>query len=132
MLTIFCASFVTLFASCKKSSDPYPGNSIIGNWEMYISYGGFGGQTVLKPGNGNVLKFQPTTYKIYSGGALIRSGQYKIIKDSFYMGAKIADRIIYDNEDNAVRTFIEVSNNHLRLFIDAYDAPSAEYIRVHL
>lgn len=43
---------------------------------------------------------------------------------------KIAERIVYDNEPNPVRSCEEVKSGTLTLTVDAYDAPSAFQVRV--
>jgi len=130
ILVIFTLSVLCLFHACKKSDDSNPGNSdsIIGTWELRISYGGQGGQTTYRPGNGTIYNFQAGAYRLFSKGWPIKKGTYKIVRDSSLSG--LTDRIVYDNEYNAIRIFEKVSNNRLLLVIDGFDAPSAEYARI--
>ena len=113
--------------SCKKEK---VSQSLIGTWELRTAYNGQGGKTDYAAGNGHLLKFTATTYQVYSGGSLLKSGMYTLVKDSSYMLGKIADRIVYDGEQNSVRSFAEIKSTNLTLTVDAYDGPSALYARI--
>ena len=118
-----------MLLSCKKEKAEVS-QSLIGTWELRTAYNGQGGKTDYAAGNGHVLKFTATTYQVYSGGSLLKSGTYTLVKDSSYMLGKIADRIVYDGEQNSVRSFAEIKSTNLTLTVDAYDGPSALYARI--
>jgi hypothetical protein len=121
LLLVFCVF------GCKKGKTILS-NSIIGTWELRTSFGGQGGQTNYQPGNGNYIKFADTTYALYSNHILKAVGTYMIRKDSAvaWMG-QTGHRIIYNNQENSIPTYITISHDTLRLWIYAYDAPSTIY-----
>jgi len=121
LLLAFCS-----FA-CKKERTTLS-NSIIGTWELRIGFGGQGGQTNYQPGNGTYFKFADSTYVLYSKNVLQKMGTYKIAMDNAvdWMG-QIGHRIIFNNEENSIPTYITISHDTLDLWIHAYDAPSAIY-----
>ncbi|MGZ3751265.1 MAG: hypothetical protein ACXVB0_07100 [Mucilaginibacter sp.] len=121
---------ISLCVNCKKDAIPVSA-SLIGTWELRENISGQTGQpTHYNTGNGNIMKFTATNYEIYSTNSLVKSGTYKVKKDTFSLDHTLRDRIIYDNQDNSIRTFFAIENNQLNLFIDAYDAPSVIYQRV--
>lgn len=110
--------------SCKKEKTSVsPG--IIGTWELRSSFNGQGGATNYHPGNGNYFKFADTTYALYSNNVLKTVGTYKIRKDSAVDWAgQTGHRIIFNNQENSIGTYITISHDTLDLWIHAYDAPS--------
>ncbi len=120
---------VFLSFSCKKEKASLS-QSVVGTWELRTDYNGQGGSTNYPPGNGRILKFTATAYEMYLNGQLQKSGVYELVKDSFYIMGKTGERIIYDNEQNSIRTFVEVSEQSLFLVVDADDGPSVKYGRL--
>jgi len=121
LLLVFCVF------GCKKEKTILS-NSIIGTWELRISFDGQGGQTNYQPGNGTYFKFADSTYVLYSKNVLQKVGTYMIRKDSAvdWMG-HTGHRIIFNNEENSIPTYITISHDTLDLWIYAYDAPSVIY-----
>lgn len=83
-------------------------------------------------GNGYLLKYQATDYQLYKGDTLIKSGQYRVVRDTLFGSSQLLNRIIYDGDNNGIRTFFNISHDTLHFRIDAYDAPSNDYVRVPL
>lgn len=129
VLTIFSLSVLSLFAGCKKHNY---NDSIVGNWELRVYYGGQGGMIQYPRGNGYLLKYQATDYQLYKGDTLIKSGQYRVVRDTLFGSSQLLNRIIYDGDNNGIRTFFNISHDTLHFRIDAYDAPSNDYVRVPL
>jgi len=113
--------------ACKKERATLS-NKITGTWELRTSFNGQGGGTNYQPGNGNYFKFADTTFALYSNNVLQNIGSYKIKKDSAvnWMG-QTGHRIIFNNEENSIPTYITISHDTLNLWIYAYDAPSTIY-----
>ncbi|MGN6803064.1 MAG: hypothetical protein ACTHJN_14270 [Ginsengibacter sp.] len=121
---------ISVFFLCCRKENTTASQSIVGTWELQTEYNGQGGSVNYPRGNGHVLIFTNTTYEVYSDGQLQNSGTYELTIDSSYMMGKLANRIIYDNQQNTIRNFVEVSSNTLFMRIDAYDAPSVKYMRL--
>lgn len=104
--------------------------SIIGTWEMRTGYSGQGGSTDFPAGNGKIFKFTNTDYARYDSGVIQNSGTYAIVKDTSGVTGEPGYRIIFDNQQNAIRIFITLSGNTFSLTVDAYDGPSVVYARI--
>lgn len=123
-LIISCT--ILFFNSCEK--DVATSSLIKGEWELRTAINGSTGTpTNYSSGNGTVLKFTETNYENYSGGKLIKSGSYKIVKDISAIKKEVFDRILYDNEYNSVKIFFKIENNKLNTWVDGYDAPATIY-----
>jgi hypothetical protein len=61
---------------------------------------------------------------------LLNRGSYSIVKEKFNLTGEMGNRIIYNHEENAERTFVDVVHDSLTLSEDAYDGGGALYIRV--
>jgi hypothetical protein len=105
--------------------------SIEGKWELEASFNGMtGGKSDYPPGNGKILKFGKTNYEILDKGQVVKSGIYRVVSEVSILTKLSGNRIIYDDETDSVRTFIEIKDGKLSYFIDAYDAGSAIYTRI--
>ena len=63
---------------CKKNANQGSG-SIAGTWELRTISGGM--TTQYAAGNGNIVAFAGTSYKIYKSGQVIKSGQFSVVQD---------------------------------------------------
>lgn len=92
-------------------------------------------------GNGNILDFTGTNYKIYKSGAVIKSGQFIVVKDTtvstsvclVFPKETYTNRVIYDSNFAATKIFYQIEGDSLTFFSGcyAYDAGHSEmYIRV--
>ncbi len=115
--------------SCKKESTSIS-STLVGTWELRTVYSGWAGSTNYTPGNGHYLKFTKSTFEIDTNRVRINSGSYRLVKEKFYLTGEIGDRIIYNNEENLLRTFVEVFHDSLTFSQDAFDGGGALYIRI--
>jgi len=117
-----------LLIACKKKDTEVDMVSIIGKWELKTSISGSTGQkTDYSSGNGNIFVFAKSNYQNYSDQKLIKSGTYKVVKGISMITNVMGNRIIYDNETDAVRVFIDTHDGNLNLNIDAVDGPATIY-----
>lgn len=124
--------------SCKKEHTS--GSSTIqGIWEERVVSGSF--TTTYPPGNGRTITFTMDRYVISAGGQVIRGGSYQLIRDPSAATetcldipqGQYANRIIYDGDTSARKTFIEVSGDKITFLTGcfAYDAgTSVGYARL--
>jgi hypothetical protein len=126
---------------CKKSTDR-SSDSIIGFWELRET------SAAMTPnidkyavGNGNILDFTGTNYKIYKPGSAIKSGQFTVVQDTtvstsvclVFPNEEYINRIIYDSNYAATKIFYQVEGGRLTFISGcyAYDAGHREvYERV--
>ncbi len=126
IVAILFAAFAILVVACKKE---VTSASVTGTWELRMDGGGWTPVTHYPAGNGRLITFTNTTYEIDSVGKTIGSGTYKIIKDKCLLTQETSDRIIYNNVNDNVKTFIKISNDTLSFIIDAYDASASVYVK---
>ena len=120
---------VAVFAliGCRKDSKSL---NLIGKWELRSTLNGLTGARTDHPaGNGSFLKFSEVRYESYFNDQLIKSGSFRIVMDRSAITEEPTQRIIYDNETDAVKSFIRIDGNELTVWIDAYDGPSMVYER---
>ncbi len=127
--SILLMLFLFLLGSCKKEG-VNNGQPIVGSWELRTAISGMTGvQTNYAPGNGNTLEFGKITYHTFNASQLVKSGTYKIIKDTSRINQQIFDRIVYDNELNTANSFFKIEGSSMTIWIDGYDAPAIIYER---
>ena len=79
-------------------------------------------------GNGNIIKFSETNYEMYENGQLKKSGPYSVLEDTtveetvclVFPDGQFTNRIIYDNDYNASKIFLEISGNKLSFVSGCY------------
>lgn len=85
---LFLLSMLPLVNSgCKKNAGPpsQPSSSITGSWELRaISGGMMPGQITYAPGNGNILTFSFTSYKLFNANTLVKTGQFIVTYDTTF------------------------------------------------
>lgn len=97
--------------------------SLVGNWELLEEQVGMTPVKNYAPGNGNRLEFTRTTYKRFSKGILMMSGNYTIVSDNTVLeetGLVLPDgefdnRIIFNKDTIATKTFINITKDKLTL-----------------
>jgi hypothetical protein len=119
----------SLIISCKKENTTIS-PKLIGTWELRMVDNGWVGNTNYPPGNGNYLKFTKSTFERDTNRVLLNTGSYSIVKEKFNLTGEMGNRIIYNNEENSSRTFVDVVHDSLTLYEDAYDGGGALYIRI--
>lgn len=125
-----------LTGSCKKNNAKENTDttiSIIGSWELRQTSAAMNPAITNYPaGNGNILKFTTSAYETYSNGQLVKAGNYLIIKDTTvaenicleFPAGQYTNRIVYDNNYNNTKIFVQISKNQLTFISGcyAYDA----------
>jgi hypothetical protein len=119
-----------LLASCSDE-DFVSSQFIVGQWELASSTSGKTGQvTAHLPGNGTRLVFSKTTFEMYSNGNLVNSGKYKIYYEVNPMIQEKGNRIIYNGNRDAPRTFFVVNGNELDISHAVHDGGGSTYRRI--
>ena len=123
IVAICIGAIIIFFESCKNDipKSDINNSSIISTWELRRTQGGMRAVKDYPPGNGPILKFSDSLYERYENGNLIKSGHYKLIRDTsvekevglVIPPGQFTNRIVYDNDSASEKTFIEVSNNKL-------------------
>jgi hypothetical protein len=122
-----------LCGGCRKNTDKNTA-SFTGTWELREKSGMF--STTYPPGNGTLLKFSTSTYEIYTNNQLTQSGTYILLPDNTvkvsvcleFAEGEFTNRIVYDQQQNIAKTFINIVNNRLTFMSGcyAYDAGHSE------
>ena len=114
-------SILCLFSNCKKNSDSLWAVKtwIAGTWELRSNSAGTVAMN-FPPGNGNIYKYQDLTYEKYTGGMLKKRGTYRIVQQKFQPTGKMMNRIIYDNDTNAMAVYVFVENDRLMYNVGGY------------
>jgi len=110
-------------ASCKKDHGSTSDTSaFVGNWELSQVIANM--PTInLASGNGNVLTLTANTYAFRENGQLKKNGTYTLKDDVtaeqnvclVFAAGTFTKRIIFDGDESAPKTFIDVTNNQLSL-----------------
>ena len=144
-LPFFSILIITiLFAGCRKetgTTETKDGDGpLTGTWELYKSWGGMSPLTHFPEGNGNILEFDRTTFKIMQNGNVTYEGTYQLINDDFIdvntcttLPAKNdkPNHIIYNDDPAGIKRYFEVSRKTLRITMSciAVDGGVSEYRR---
>jgi hypothetical protein len=125
---------------CKKNGGHGSG-SISGAWELRET------SAAMNPvvsqygaGNGNIVAFTGTSYKIYKGGQVIKSGQFTVVQDAtvetnvclVLPKGEYTSRVVYADSTQG-KIFYQVKGDRLTFYSGcyAYDAGHSEvYARV--
>src|SRR5688572_18322810 len=143
LFSILLGGLTLIQLACRKdniNNNNLTLTSIIGSWELNKERKGMIPTINYPPGNGNILKFTDFEFQIFANGQLVRSGQYRISKDSTVASEtclviptdQYRNRIIYDNNFFETKIFVQVSENKLTFISGcfAFDAGNyKEYLR---
>lgn len=114
--------------ACKK--DDKQKAQIDGTWELKSSTNGLTGKAeTYSIDNGNLIIFSEANYQIFSDHKMIRSGTFKIVEETSLIHNQKGKRLIYDNEPDQIRTFLNIKGDELEIYIDAFDGSSALYVK---
>jgi hypothetical protein len=128
---LFFALTITIGLTACKKIDVAIDTQLNGKWELRQLNSGFTGKiTNYSAGNGHTFIFSENNYKIMAHDTLEKSGTFTVVNEVSMLSKKNASRIIYDNDRNTVKTFLEVNGNTLSIFYDAYDGGSKSYQRI--
>lgn len=127
-VTTFLSIILLLFVGCKNDDiDPL---NIEGKWELESSFNGWIGAQTYLPGNGQIIIFGKSNYEFYRQDTLFKSGTYKIIQATSSPTNTVGNRIIYDNNTDAINIFVEIKDRNLNISFDAPDAGSGTYRKI--
>ena len=140
LLAISISVMLFCFNSCKKNNGEEPNvapAAIAGSWELES----VSGSIPLKnypAGNGNIFQFTVSSYKKYLEGNLNVSGNYTLVPDATVVqtvglnipAGQFTQRIIFDNDTAAQKTFIDILNGKLR-FVSGYFPLDGGALRVY-
>lgn len=119
-----------LLASCSDE-DFVSSQFLEGQWELTRSTSGMTGQVSSHPpGNGTRLVFTKTTFEMYANGNLANSGKYKIYYEVNPMIQERGNRIIYNGNRDAPRTFFVINGNELHISHAVHDGGGSTYRRI--
>ena len=137
---LFFTVILLVNTGCKKENKNDNENSagLEGVWELRSSRSML--ISTYPPGNGHLISFKGNKYEIRDNGQLTRSGEFRVIEDLTVVEStclnipdgKYTNRIVYDNNMNATRTFYDLSDNKLTIISGCFavDARSSlEYER---
>jgi len=128
--TLFCITLAAL-VSCKKQRGEDTA-ALVGNWELRKNQSGMTPTITYAPGNGNIIQFTTTTYAFYSGGRLLQSGSYKLLKDTKDMAGECLDvnyyRLVYDNNLTTSKRLQLTAANKLVLLSGCFALDSGVYL----
>jgi hypothetical protein len=136
-ITVFFGALIIFFSGCKEDSMII--KSIEGEWEL-VRVTGSRPVITYPAGNGNVLQFSASNYQLFENRQPVKSGTYTMVEDAsaqtsvcLVLGAgEYRNRIIYDNDYNSPKKFIQISNDTLSILSGCFavDAGSnLEYVR---
>jgi hypothetical protein len=129
---LFFALTITLGSLAFKKADVAVENGLDGKWELRTANQGYSGKVINYPiGNGQTVIFSGNTYKIMAHDTVKKAGTFTVVKEVSQIYKTPGTRIIYDNETNKIKTFIEVDGNTLRISPDAYDGGCLSYQRIN-
>ena len=136
MRNIYLAAVLILsvasFSSCKKDNHTDPGYAEIqGEWELITRAGGLAGDSVkYSLGNGNAYSFKKEAYTKHTPQQTTKTGVYKVVQDSSSVTRQPAARIVFDNDQTAVRTLVRFKNSRMFIIEDVVDGFTYEYRRI--
>ncbi|MES2647284.1 MAG: hypothetical protein V4717_10435 [Bacteroidota bacterium] len=96
-------------------------NRIIGKWELVQAQNGMTPTISYPNNNGHLLVFSDSTFEQYEGNQVIKKGNYVILVDTTVIKevgleiekGKFTNRIVYNNEYAAPKTFVHISESEL-------------------
>ncbi|MEO5681112.1 MAG: hypothetical protein ABIQ88_00660 [Chitinophagaceae bacterium] len=119
--TVCLALVIVISGGCKKNA--VNADFLTGVWELRQAQNGMIPSVDYAPGSGNIFTFSASRYQESNNGNLIKSGDYRLVKDGSVEAAvglvlppgQFTTRIIFDNDMAASKTFIEVTNTRLTM-----------------
>jgi hypothetical protein len=102
--------------SCEKAEID---STLQGSWELSSVAGGNLANYLYPTGKGYGIKFTETEYQKYENGQIIKSGTYSLHNEKSFLNDKIMTRIIYDNDLNFPKQFIDIKRSKLTIYYGA-------------
>ena len=124
---LILAPVIILFITACKKTEVVPG--LIGKWELRHESGGWGHDSTLVAGNGNIYEFnRDSTYKRYHDGALAASCKFHIRKGNGYQMQSV-NSILFDNDPYGEP--VVISGVKLSIGTSVADGITYEYIKIN-
>jgi hypothetical protein len=128
---LFFVLTITLGLLAFKKADVALEAGLTGKWELRTVNQGYTGKVINYPiGNSQTVIFSGNTYKIMAHDTVKKTGTFTVVKEVSQIYKTPGTRIIYDNDINKIKTFVEVDGNTLRISPDAYDGGYLSYQRM--
>lgn len=128
---VFFALTITLGSLACKKADVILGAGLTGKWELRTVNQGYSGKVINYPiGNGQTIIFSGNSYKIMAHDTVKKTGTFTLVREVSQVYKTTGTRVIYDDDKNGVKTFLEVDGNTLRISPDAYDGGYKSYQRI--
>ena len=115
-LIICLVSLLFVFSACRKNgkcSDDQSEGKLNGTWELRSVVGGFSGGKTYPDGNGNIIKFEGSTYTRYTNGQQYSQGSFTISKEIFPENNKVMDKL---KSLDGAEVFVEITSNILTIY----------------
>jgi hypothetical protein len=129
---LFFVLIISLGSLACKNADVAVETGLNGKWELRTENQGYSGKVInYAIGNGQTLIFSGNTYKIMAHDTVKKEGTFTVIKEVSQIYKTPGTCIIYDNETNKIKTFVEIDGNTLRISPDAYDGGYLSYQRIN-
>ena len=140
-IVVLIIAAASLLSACNKSEKSTSGtskevltNSIIGNWELRVVYGGNmpNPNPTYPPGNGDIWKFVDAHYyERYQGTTVTNSGSYQLTNDTCPETGRYMEAFVIDNY-GPLKIYFEFSKDTLIMYhgVVAADGVIARYVRL--
>ena len=124
LLCLFASLALLPFCNRKTATQMnFDPAQLLGTWELRESQSGMIPTAQHAPGNGNRYRFTETTYEQYADGNLVKSGAYRVVKDTTAQtevglvlpAGQFTHRIIFNDDPTAAKTFFQLSAGKLIL-----------------
>jgi hypothetical protein len=118
---LFILIITLVNTSCKKEDRDNSAAAPEGVWELRSVTAM--SSSAYPPGNGHIISFTGNKYEIKDNGQITRSGEFQVIEDLTAAAStclniapgKYTNRIIYDSNMSATKTFFDISGNTLTI-----------------
>ncbi|HET7897216.1 MAG TPA: hypothetical protein VFL47_06095 [Flavisolibacter sp.] len=126
VLFVLLVTSMAFSDGCKKDSEAITSikaSTLSGTWELRQLQGGMMPAETYPAGNGNRLTFTGNKYERYRNGSLEKRGTFALVMDTTVKesvglqlpAGQFTTRIIYDDDVNATKVFIDLQQDKLHL-----------------
>lgn len=98
-------------------------SQLFGTWELREAQDGMTPNKTYVVGNGDKYKFSETAYERYTDGSLVKTGTYRVVRDTTVQNTvgltvppgQFTNRIVFDNNPSDPQTFYQIEAGKLIL-----------------